>query len=378
MNNDYIWHEGKPLRKGYTTGSCATAAAKACALMLLNKQIIHHISIVTPTGVPLHLDVEQALLEQQQAVAAIRKDGGDDIDVTHGMLIFARVTLNDSGVIDITGGKGIGRVTRKGIPVALGAAAINPVPLKMINDAVREVIGTDRGADIVIFAPEGAQRAKKTYNPRLGIIDGISILGTTGIVMPMSEESLKKSLSLELEMKRLEGKTRMVLVPGNYGAQFVKNQLAIDDQYVVSMSNFVGYMLKEAQRLQFEHVVLVGHFGKLIKVAAGIFHTHSHIADGRMETLIAALALRGAPLTFLQAINQCNTTEEAIALIDLSEFKEVYVDIALKIKQRATTLFQYAETPLQVDAVLMSFDHQVLGSSAPIAHIKDFFKEIAT
>lgn len=197
-----VWHNGKALRKGYTTGSCATAAAKVAALMVLRQHLIHQVSIVTPSGVTLCLSVESPHIEGQQAIAAIRKDGGDDVDATHGMLIFARVTLDDSGVIALQGGEGVGTVTRKGIGLPVGSSAINRTPRQTIESAVREAIGPNRGAQIEIFAPEGEERAQKTYNSRLGILGGISIIGTTGIVTPMSEESWKRSLSLELEIKR--------------------------------------------------------------------------------------------------------------------------------------------------------------------------------
>ena len=243
-----VWHHGKALRKGYTTGSCATAAAKVAALMVMRQHLIHQVSIVTPSGVTLCLNVESPHVEGQQAVAAIRKDGGDDVDATHGMLIFARVTLNDSGEISLQGGEGIGTVTRKGIGLPTGSPAINRTPRHTIETAVREAIGPTRGAQVEIFAPEGALRAQKTYNARLGILGGISIIGTTGIVTPMSEESWKRSLSLELEIKRAAGLERVVLVPGNHGERFVREQMGIDPQMVVTMSNFVGYMIEEAAR----------------------------------------------------------------------------------------------------------------------------------
>ena len=209
------------------------------------------------------------------------------------MLIFARVILNDSGEISLQGGEGIGTVTRKGIGLPTGSPAINRTPRHTIETAVREAIGPTRGAQVEIFAPEGALRAQN-HNARLGILGGISIIGTTGIVTPMSEESWKRSLSLELEIKRAAGLERVVLVPGNHGERFVREQMGIDPQMVVTMSNFVGYMIEEAVRLGFRQIVLIGHPGKLIKIAAGIFHTHSHIADARMETLVAHLALRAA------------------------------------------------------------------------------------
>ena len=364
-----LWHNGKRYRKGYTTGSCATAAAKVAALMVLRQQVINQISIVTPSGVTLRLNVEQPLICGQQASAAIRKDGGDDVDATHGMLIFAQVALNDSGSISIVGGEGVGTVTRKGIGLPVGSSAINRTPLHTIEEAVREVIGPERGAEIVIFAPEGEERAQKTYNGRLGILGGISIIGTTGIVTPMSEESWKRSLALELEMKRAQGMTSVILVPGNHGERFVQEQMQLNGDRVVTMSNFVGYMLQETQRLGFRRVVLVGHLGKLIKVAAGIFHTHSHIADGRMETLVTRLALMGAPRELLQAVFECSTTEAAMELIEQHGLQAVYNDIAQAICARINQMLRFAVQPLQCDAVLFSFDNIVLGSNRPVNDI---------
>jgi len=366
---DCVWHKGKAYRKGYTTGSCATAAAKVAALMVLRQHVIDQVSIVTPSGVTLHLNVEMPVIEGQQATAAIRKDGGDDVDATHGMLIFARVQLNNSGTITLRGGTGIGVVTRKGIGLPIGESAINRTPRQTIDAAVREVIGPERGAEIEIFAPEGEARAQKTYNHRLGILGGISIIGTTGIVMPMSEESWKRSLALELEMKRAAGLDKVILVPGNHGERFVREQLQLDGECVVTMSNFVGYMIQEAVRLEYRHIVLIGHPGKLVKVAAGIFHTHSHIADGRMETLVAHLALMGAPFALLEAVNQCDTTEAALEIITEQGWQRVFERLAMRICERVAEMLRFTQSPPKCDAILFSFENQVLGSSRPVAEI---------
>ncbi|MGP3592899.1 cobalt-precorrin-5B (C(1))-methyltransferase CbiD [Vagococcus sp. WN89Y] len=367
--DDPVWHHGKALRKGYTTGSCATAAAKVAALMVLRQHLIHQVSIVTPSGVTLRLNVENPHIEGMQGVAAIRKDGGDDVDATHGMLIFARVTLTDDGAIMLHGGPGIGTVTRKGIGLAPGEAAINRTPRQTIEAAVREVIGPTRGAQVEIFAPEGEARAKKTYNGRLGIQGGISILGTTGIVTPMSEESWKRSLALELEQKRANGLERVILVPGNHGERFVREQLGCCGEQVVTMSNFVGYMIEEAVRLGFRQIVLVGHPGKLIKIAAGIFHTHSHIADARMETLVAHLALLGAPYALLLAVSECDTTEAAAEHIEAAGFSHLFPHLAQRICLRIEEMLRFTHTPPQCDAIMFSFDNKVLGSNRPVAAI---------
>ncbi|BBE76810.1 MULTISPECIES: cobalt-precorrin-5B (C(1))-methyltransferase CbiD [Phytobacter] len=364
-----VWHNGKALRKGYTTGSCATAAAKVAALMVLRQHIIHQVSIVTPSGVTLRLNVESPHIEGQQGIAAIRKDGGDDVDATHGMLIFARVTLNDGGEIVLSGGEGVGTVTRKGIGLPVGSAAINRTPRQTIEAAVREVIGPSRGADVEIFAPEGEERAQKTYNSRLGILGGISIIGTTGIVTPMSEESWKRSLSLELEIKREAGLERVVLVPGNHGERFVREQMGLSSDIVVTMSNFVGYMIEEAVRLGFRQIVLIGHPGKLVKIAAGIFHTHSHIADARMETLVAHLALLGAPHELLQKVSECDTTEAAMEHIDAAGFGHLYNQLAQRICQRVMQNLRFTKNPPQCDAIMFSFDNHILGTNRPFQDI---------
>ncbi|WP_434778310.1 cobalt-precorrin-5B (C(1))-methyltransferase CbiD [Neisseria sp. Ec49-e6-T10] len=372
---EFIWIDNKKYRRGYTTGSCATAAAKVAAMMVLSQQVIEHVSIVTPSAVKLDLEVlEGCVLDKHSATAAIRKDGGDDIDVTHGMLIYAKVTLNDSTEIIVDGGQGVGRATRKGVRLPIGAAAINDTPMRTIKEAVREVIGAAKGAQVLIYAPEGEERAQQTYNPRLGIMGGISILGTTGIVTPMSDESWKKSISLELEMKFAQGMRKVVLVPGNHGERFAKDVLGMDEKYVVIMSNFVRYVLKEAERLGYERVVLIGHFGKLIKVASGIFHTHSHVADGRIDTLVANLALLGAPQAFLLQIDECKTTEEAMELVEQAGWQNVYEQIAKRIKERVELLSRFTKNPMSTDAVLFSLDNQLLASSCPIELLTEEFR----
>ncbi|ECS8504789.1 cobalamin biosynthesis protein CbiD [Salmonella enterica subsp. enterica serovar Muenchen] len=248
-------------------------------------------------------------------------------------------------------------------------AAINRTPRHTIESAVREAIGPARGADVEIFAPEGEARAQKTYNSRLGILGGISIIGTTGIVTPMSEESWKRSLSLELEIKRASGLTRVILVPGNHGERFVREQMGVDTQAVVTMSNFVGYMIEEAVRLGFCQIVLVGHPGKLIKIAAGIFHTHSHIADARMETLVAHLALLGAPLELLTLVGDCDTTEAAMEHIEAYGFGHIYNHLARRICLRVMQMLRFTKTPPVCDAILFSFDNHILGSNRPVDEI---------
>ncbi|SCM50910.1 cobalt-precorrin-5B (C(1))-methyltransferase CbiD [Hafnia alvei] len=362
-------HKGRTLHKGYTTGSCATAAARIAALMILRQQIIEQISLTTSAGVTLFLSVEHPLIEGQQATAAICTDGGDDIDATHDMLIYARVSLNNSGVITIDGGEGIGRITRAGLGLYVGTAAIHKTSRQMIELAVREVIGSGRGADIVIFAPEGEKRACKTYNVHLGIEGGISIIGASDSVNPMSEESWKRALAIELETKRAQGLEQIILVPSNDEECLIAEHLTACGHHAVVMSNFVGYMLQECVRLGFRHVVLVGYAGKLVKIAAGIFHTHSHVADCGREVLIANLALLGAPFELLYAVEQCATTEAAIDLINKRGWQNVFELIAKKICQRIDEMLRFSHNRPVCDAILFSLDNPMLGANRPVNDI---------
>lgn len=366
----YVYIDGKKYKRGYTTGSTATGAAKAAAFMALSKEIVDIINIDTPKGIKLDLKVENQEVGQGYAVASVKKDGGDDKDATHNLDIFARVTINNSGIINIDGGIGVGRVTKKGLNIPIGNAAINKVPMNMIEKEVREVIG-DLGADVLVYIPKGEEIAKKTFNPRLGIEGGISIIGTTGIVEPMSEEGWKKSLSIELEMKSKQGIKNIILVPGNHGENFVKNVLNIDSNYVVRTSNFIGYMIKEAERFGFEKILMVGHLGKFVKIAGGIFHTHSKMADCRMEILIAHLALMGADRSVLKEIYNCPTTEAAIDIIPDNGYEKVYDIIANKGR---TKILQRLDKDIEVEMMIFSMELDTLGKSAGVDNLLEVFK----
>ena len=380
---EYVYIDGKKYRRGYTTGSCAAAASKAATHMLLTKNKIDKINIDTPKGIPLSLNVCNIELTENKAKCSIEKDGGDDIDATHSMHIYAEAELidrtNDEDII-VEGGIGVGVVTKKGLSVEVGKPAINPVPMRMINSEVRKVIGEDfkynlgksKSLKITICAPEGVEIAKKTFNPRLGIIGGISILGTTGIVEPMSDEGWKKSLSIELEMKKAQGLESIILVPGNHGEKFIKEKLNLDMKYVVRTSNFVGYMLKEAQRIGFKKILMVGHIGKYIKISAGIFNTHSKIADARSEILISNLAMMGAPYEFLKRIEGCVTAEAAVEIINESNYKDFYDLISNKCKLK---IEQYLlDEEIDVEVMIFSMDKTLLGKSDNADSLVEVFR----
>ncbi|MFR6019177.1 MAG: cobalt-precorrin-5B (C(1))-methyltransferase CbiD [Paraclostridium sordellii] len=371
---EYVYIDGKKYRRGYTTGSCATGAAKAASYMLLTKKVIKTINIDTPKGIPLTLKLENIDIKENYAQCSVKKDGGDDIDATHNLDIYARVEFIDSNEILITGGTGVGVITKKGLGVGVGEAAINKTPRIMINNEVRKVIGEDKGVKVTIFVPDGDVIAQKTFNPRLGIIGGISIIGTTGIVEPMSDEGWKKSLSIELEMKKAQGLDKIILVPGNHGEMFIKEKLGIDMKYVVRTSNFIGYMLKEAQRIGFKQILMAGHLGKYVKIAGGIFNTHSKVADARNEILIANLALMNAPFELIKSANECLTTEEFIDVLEKDEYreyKEIYNILSQKCKERIDTHINDEE--INVEVMIFSMDKELLGQSKKAGDLKEVF-----
>ena len=368
---EFVFYNGKKLRKGYTTGSCATAAATAAAAFLFEEEATEEICIELPDKKNLTIPIASIEATEDGSQAFVVKDGGDDVDATDGMLIGAKVVKIDGNQILIDGGIGIGRVTEVGLQNPVGQAAINPVPRKMIEASVRKIIGLNQGVKVTIFAPEGEVIAKQTMNRRLGIVGGISILGTTGIVTPMSEDGWKQSISLELEMKKSQGYSSVILCPGNYGEEFVLNTMKLNGENIVSMSNFVGYVLKEVQRLEFEKVLMVGHLGKLIKVSAGIFSTHSKDADARTEILIANLALLGMPVPQLQEIERCLTTEAAGEIIASAGYEAVYQVLAEKVKKRSEDLLKFRKHEPNIEAVLFSSQRGYLASTKPLEQLKE-------
>ena len=313
----YTYVNNKRLRRGHTTGTCAAAASKAAAEAVLSGRPVDRVTIATPKGITLELPVEDLSFDSNHARCAVRKDGGDDIDATHGTLVYSDVTLTESGV-NIDGGKGVGRVTRRGLDQPPGNAAINRVPRAMIREALDDVASSfsyGGGFSAVISVPEGEEIAGKTFNPRLGIVGGISILGTSGIVEPMSETALIDTVKTEMNLRAAEGNKVLLVVPGNYGKDFSDNIPGIDADFAVKCSNFVGEMLDHACELGVD-VVLVSNLGKMVKLAAGIMNTHSRNADARMEVLAANAAVAGASMETVLRIMECISTDDALEVLD--------------------------------------------------------------
>ncbi len=318
IEEHFIERDGKRLRYGFTTGTCAAAAAKAAAILLLSGTAPETVAIRTPKGIDLKLPVLEPVRTDGFASCAIRKDSGDDPDVTDGVLVYAKTTFSREPGVSIDGGVGVGRVTKPGLKQAVGEAAINPVPREMIRLAVGEIaeeFGCAGGISVVISIPEGVALAEKTFNPRLGIVGGISILGTSGIVEPMSEDALVDSIALEIRQRKALGDTRLVLTPGNYGADFLKAAYGVADERIVKCSNYIGDALGHAVRTGFSEVLLVGHIGKFVKLSGGIFNTHSKYGDHRAELMASATRAAGADEETAQSMYDCVTTDEMLRIL---------------------------------------------------------------
>ncbi|XCP84423.1 cobalt-precorrin-5B (C(1))-methyltransferase CbiD [Roseburia hominis] len=364
-NSRIIWKNQKKLRTGYTTGSCAAAAAKAAAKMLLSGEEIRHVSLMTPAGICLYLEIEEIEMGADYVSCGVKKDSGDDPDVTNGVYVYAKVSRNMSGEVCLDGGVGVGRVTRKGLESNIGDAAINKVPRSMILSAVREqmnLAGYTGGMDIVISIPAGVRLAAKTFNPRLGIEGGISVLGTSGIVEPMSERALTETIFLEMKVLKEGGNDWCYLVPGNYGNDFLREHMNYDGRLAVKCSNYIGEAIDDAIRLGMQGVLLVGHIGKLVKLAAGVMNTHSRQADCRMEVLASHGAMAGADRETAVQIMNCITTTEALELLkQAGVLEETMRTVTERIEYY---LRRRAGEHLKIGAVMFSEEMGILGETS--------------
>lgn len=361
MQGGHVWKNQKQLRLGYTTGSCAAAAAKAAAYMLLSGQTLTQVSLLTPKGITLYLDVEYIEKSQGQVSCAIQKDSGDDPDITDGVYVYATVKHSAGTGLSLGGGEGVGRVTKKGLEQEIGAAAINKVPRHMILEAVEEQraqFDCKEGLEILISIPEGQKLAVKTFNPRLGIEGGISVLGTSGIVEPMSEKALTDTIYLEMKFLKENGHDWCYIVPGNYGIDFLTETLGYNGALAVKCSNYIGETIDAAVSLGMKGILFIGHAGKLIKLAAGVMNTHSRQADCRMEVLSSHAAMKGASGAEVERIMNCTTTTEAIEFL-----KELGIlDIAMEsiVSRIDFYLKQRAGSELKIGAIMFSKEEGIL------------------
>lgn len=373
----FVYKNHKKLRYGYTTGSCAAAASKAAAAMLLSGKEISYVELHTPKGIDLRLEVLDISREDNAVSCAIQKDGGDDPDVTNGILIYAKVSREpaDEAQIMIDGGIGVGRVTKPGLEQPVGAAAINKVPRQMIREnleAVCEQYHYHGKLSVVISIPSGVELAAKTFNPRLGIVGGISVLGTSGIVEPMSEQALIDTIRVEMRQKLANGMEYLLVVPGNYGIDFLDQYghgLQLED--AVKCSNFVGEALDAAVEFGAKGVLLVGHIGKFVKLAGGIMNTHSHNADARMELLTVHAALLGAPVELLQKMMECVTTDDALKYLKEADLMEPVMERIMEKMEFYVN--QRAQHQLELGVITFSNVFGILGQTK---NVPDLVKKI--
>ena len=357
----YLRSGSRLLRCGYTTGSCAALAASGAAQLLLSGHAPETLRLVTPKGIPLALSPAFCRMEGEAAVCAVRKDAGDDPDVTDGLLVVASVRKTERG-IRIDGGTGVGRVTRPGLDQPVGAAAINTVPRQMIRRALEEVCGnTDYagGLALTVSVPGGELAAKKTFNPQLGIEGGISILGTTGIVEPMSEKAIVDTVALEIRQAAANGSGRLLLTPGNYGMAFLDELHLADGIGRAKCSNYIGDALDIAALEGMREVLLVGHIGKLVKLAGGIMNTHSRAADCRRELFCAHAALCGGGPELCRQLMRQNTSDSCLAVLEAAGLREAVTESLLNAIQSA--LDRRSAGAFQVGALLFSNERGFLG-----------------
>lgn len=384
------------MRYGFTTGSCAAAAAKAAAWMLLTGKEKQTITISTPKGIAYTAQLEETERMQERVSCAVRKDSGDDPDITNGVLVCAAVSCLPAGLqadggnknnknkneggnlteerIIIKGGEGIGRVTCPGLEQPVGAAAINRVPREMIQREVQEVcrLADYNGSLLVeISISRGRELAAKTFNPRLGIVDGLSVLGTSGIVEPMSSKALLDTICVELCVRRAAGLRKIAVSPGNYGQDYLRRNWNYDLDKSVKCSNFIGDTLDMAAEEGFEEVLLLGHIGKLIKLSGGIMNTHSKEGDCRMELLAAAAIRAGVPERLLPCLLNCLTTEQAVALLGSCGKQEEVMRIVME--QAMFYLKKRAAGRLEVQCMMYSQEAGELarseGAAAVLAYL---------
>ena len=347
----------KALREGFTTGSCAAAAALASCLWQRDGACPERVGIVVPAGKTFAPEI----IAHGGYVCGVIKDGGDDPDITTGSEVRARVRLRESdGGIRFLAGDGVGTITLPGMKLPVGEAAINPVPRRMIEQAVRQVFPA-RAAEVTVSIPGGEELAKRTFNPRLGVVGGLSVLGTTGVVRPMSEEALKETIRLELSVRKSQGAEEIGLVFGSQGER-AANAL-FPCMQTAQMSNLVGFALDSAAELGFLRVILLGQPGKLVKVSGGSMQTHSQYGDGRRETLIAHLALMGAPIELLEFVRQSVTLDGCISPIYDAGFDAVWTHLADAAAAYAAARIH---GEMRVDAVMLDAKGQILGRSTSL------------
>lgn len=367
LEDYYVIKNNKKMRFGYTTGTCAAAACKGAAEMLLGDTHISEVSFMTPKGIPLRLELLDIHRDENAVSCAVRKDGGDDPDTTDGLLVYASVEKTNEKTGDkfhIDGGVGVGRVTKPGLHQEIGEAAINPVPRAMILRSAEETAEKydyDGNLKITVYVPGGEEVGKHTFNPRLGIEGGISILGTTGIVEPMSEKALVESIRVEMKQHKAQGEDYLLVTPGNYGLTYLREHMDLPFEKNIKCSNYVGETVDMAVDMGVKGILFVAHIGKFVKVAAGIMNTHSHSADARLEVLAACAVRAGGNLDCVKAILDSNTTDDALQVLKDYGIMESAMRIMMEKIQFYLNHRSYSQ--ILLGAVVFSNVHGYLGQT---------------
>ena len=376
----------KKLREGVSTGSCMTGGAEASVIWQTTGKCPSVVKVDTPIGKTLYLDI----IPREFGVCGVVKDAGDDPDVTNGSEIVTKVELfEEEGDISFFGGEGVGTITQEGLKIPPGQPAINPVPRQMAEKAIRKIIGNKK-ANVTVSIPGGKELAKKTFNPRLGIVggisilgtsgvvepmstlnpglgivDGLSVLGTTGIVRPMSEEAMKDSLIAELDMYAKQGHKTILFVLGGTGETALKEQYG-EFQCILQVSNYIGFMIEEAVERGFTDILIGGFVGKLVKVASGTMNTHSHVADGRIETICTHAALHGAPTSVIKKIYDCLTTKAAMKIVEEEGLMDIWPDMAQKASEYCE---KTAHKMARVGIIFLDGQNEILAASENIKEV---------
>ncbi len=353
-----------PLRSGYTTGACAAAAARAAMMVLLRQEAVDHVQVALHAG-QVSFKVNRCLFDRTQASCSVIKDAGDDPDVTHGAEIWAAVRWEDKPGIDIRGGKGVGVVTKPGLEIAVGMAAINPVPRQMIESSVREVMPekngpkkNDKGVEVTISVAEGEKLARRTLNPRLGIIKGISILGTTGVVIPYSVSAYEACISQSLDVAVACGCRQIVLTTGRRSEKFAQGELELAEECFVQAGDFIGYSLEQCARRSFDKVIVWGMTGKLSKLAAG--HMYTNVSHSRVDIdfLAEVTADCGVPEEIVQSLKKAVTANHFRKMLPPQYSPKFCSKLCLLAAERCR---EKAGGKIEVECIMSSYDGVILG-----------------
>lgn len=344
-----------PLRSGLTTGSCATATSLAAARLLLTGQESDAVEITLPKGKQVQMRLEFCRRDGERAEAGTVKDAGDDPDVTHGALLFSQVRLLAEPGIRFVAGQGVGTVTRPGLVLGVGEPAINPVPRRMIGEHLQQLAsdcGYAGGFEVTVNVRDGEQLALKTMNPRLGILGGLSILGTSGIVRPFSCSAYIASIHQGIDVAHTNGYTHIAACTGNASEDTMRRVYALPEIALIEMGDFVGAVLKHLRKVPVARLSLCGGFGKISKLAAGHMDLHSRHSSIDLPQLAAWAADSGAGAALQAAILGANTSQQALAMAQAAG-----VELGDSVCQHALA-FARSVVPAQVQVEVFAIDRQ--------------------